>query len=212
MRKANREELTWIADFLTDRFWGLELFSFLADGLPNARESVARFALSELGLFYEIGDVFLYDEQLTGVLAGVPADRLTMLRQLKYSLKARKILRDIPKEEAALLLKRSQQLAQLHTGRPWYRNYTRHAYYIAQIAVAREAKGTGVFRKLLTPVLKQCEKNGADVVLETFTERNVPIYEHFGFQLIETHQVSALPVSEYCMIRRSKKPAVHVGP
>lgn len=129
-------------------------------------------------MFFEIGDVFLYDEQNTGVLVGVPAKRLTMYRQLRYSLKARKILKEIPKEEVALLLKRSKQLAQIHKGTPWHRKYSRNAYYIAQLAVAREAKGTGVFHKLLMPVLERCEKEGKDVVLETFTEANVPIYKH----------------------------------
>lgn len=204
MRKAKQGQLTEVAEFLTDRFWGLEFFSFLAEGLPNGRQNIARFALSELGLFFEIGDVFLYDEQMTGVLVGVPAERLTMFRQLRYSLKARKILKEIPKEEVSLLLERSKRLAHIHKGKPWYRKYIQNVYYIAQLAVDREAKGTGVFRNLLTPVLQQCEKKGMDVVLETFTKANVPIYEHFGFQLVETHESPAVPFAEYCMIRKSK--------
>jgi hypothetical protein len=44
-----------------------------------------------------------------------------------------------------------------------------------------------------------------DIVLETMTEANVPIYEHFGFKLAEIHQSQNVPYEEYCLIKRAKK-------
>ena len=41
-----------------------------------------------------------------------------------------------------------------------------------------------------------------DIVLETFTESNVQMYEHFGFELVETHTSDEVPFSDYCMIKK----------
>ncbi|EOH74357.1 Predicted acetyltransferase involved in intracellular survival and related acetyltransferases [Enterococcus malodoratus] len=70
------------------------------------------------------------------------------------------------------------------------------------IAVAKEARGTGVLRKMLTTVIDECQKENKDIVLETMTEANVPIYQHFGFELIEYHTSPNVPFAEYCFIKR----------
>lgn len=40
-----------------------------------------------------------------------------------------------------------------------------------------------------------------DIVLETMTKANIPIYEHFGFKLAEIHQSDKVPYDEYCFIK-----------
>lgn len=42
------------------------------------------------------------------------------------------------------------------------------------------------------------------VVLETFIESNVSIYEHFGLGLVETHTNDCVLFSGYCMIKRNE--------
>lgn len=34
------------------------------------------------------------------------------------------------------------------------------------------------------------------------TETTVPIYPHFGFELVEVHHSSRVPYDEYCLIKR----------
>ena len=77
-------------------------------------------------------------------------------------------------------------------------------YYIFQIAVAKESKGTGVFRKLITPILNMCDERQMDVILETNTKDNILIYEHFDFDMVEEHKSADMPYAEYCMIKKFK--------
>lgn len=57
------------------------------------------------------------------------------------------------------------------------------AWYLFMLAVDQSARGEGVVRRLLTPVLELADDTGTPVRLETNTARNVPIYEHFGFRV-----------------------------
>ena len=64
---------------------------------------------------------------------------------------------------------KKEQASQLKfiTRFPGIKNIPKTSYYIAQIAVAKEAKGTGVMRKLLTPIFADCQRQNMDIVLET---------------------------------------------
>ena len=85
----------------------------------------------------------------------------------------------------------------------WFKKYSKNAFYITHIAVKKEAKGTGVFRRLITKVIDECEADNLDIVLETYTKENVAIYEHFGFELVETHSCDEIPYVEYCLLKRN---------
>ena len=84
----------------------------------------------------------------------------------------------------------------------WHLRYSSgDVYHLLVIATDESTKGTGVFRKLITPVLEKCAANQEPIVLETFNPDNLPIYEHFGFQLMETHASDEMGLTCYCMMR-----------
>lgn len=57
-------------------------------------------------------------------------------------------------------------------------------WYLFMLAVDEAARGQGVVRKLLQPVLDESDRTGIPIRLETNSARNVPIYEHFGFHVV----------------------------
>lgn len=201
LRLAKKEELHNIAEFITDRFWGLEQHVFLAEGLSEPKEIITKSTEASLQLFFSKGDIYVYeDEGIKGVLVGISAKRFSTINILLSSLTSYHLLTGISKEDTKLLKAKSELQGKIHNPK-WYKKYSKNAYYINWIAVDRECKGTGVFRKLLTPIIESCEKKNMDMVLETFTKSNVPIYEHFGFELIETHTSEGVALSEYCMVK-----------
>lgn len=74
-------------------------------------------------------------------------------------------------------------------------------YHLLVIATDKSAKGTGVFRELITPVLEECAAQKEPIFLETFNPDNLAIYEHFGFQLMESHSSDEMGLTCYCMMR-----------
>ena len=203
LRFAQKEELHNIAEFITNRFWKLEQHVFLAEGLSKPKEIITQSTEASLQLFFSKGDIYVYeDEEIKGVLVGIPAKKFSIMNVLLSSLTSYRLLSGISKEDTKLLKEKSKLQGKIHNPN-WYKKYSKNAYYINWIAVDEACKGTGVFRKLITPIMEICEKKNMDIVLETFTKSNVPIYEHFGFELIETHTSEENVLSEYCMIKRN---------
>ncbi len=85
----------------------------------------------------------------------------------------------------------------------WYMKYLDNdSVYILQIIVVDKfSRGTGIFRKLITPILNKAEKENIPVVLQTHILEHVALYEHFGFKLIEEAVSDKLKLSCYNMMR-----------
>lgn len=202
IRRARKEELKKIADFIVERFEGLEQFTLIYEDFENAKEVLKKVTLSELFLYLEKGDIFIEDTQgLHAVIVGIKAAHFHYPNILLNSLKTQKYVSGLSKKDL-LTFKEKMKLQNLLHDRKWFKKYDKNCYYITQIAVAKDKKGSGLFRRMITPILEECVKKNMCIALETFTKSNVGMYEHFGFELVETHTNENVPFSEYCMIKR----------
>lgn len=204
LRFAQKEDLHSVAEFITDRFLEYEQYTFLADELSAPKEILTKMTMAALPLFLSKGDIYIYGEsKMQGVLVGIPIKKYTMLNILLSSFSSSKLLKDISKDDMRLLKEKGERSAKIHD-KSWYKKYSKNAYYIFQIAVAKESKGTGVFRELITPILNMCDERQMDVILETNTKDNILIYDHFDFDMVEEHKSADMPYAEYCMIKKFK--------
>lgn len=69
----------------------------------------------------------------------------------------------------------------------WYKKFLneKEVYILQVIVVQKSLRGTGVFRKLISPILKMAEQQSIPVVLQTYEYANIIKYEQFGFKLME---------------------------
>jgi GNAT superfamily N-acetyltransferase len=76
--------------------------------------------------------------------------------------------------------------------------------YPLVVGVATELQGKGFGRKLIGAAVEKSEREGLQIYLDTTTEENVKMYEHFGFRLLKriTLPIVDLPVWE--MVRKPK--------
>lgn len=203
MRLATTDDLPAMTDFIYERFSKLEYFTFLTEGMEDQEAFLKKLIIAELPLLIKYGEIRLYGEPLAGLISGIPSKDFTLMRQIICSFPIRKIIRTIPKKEQKQFMRKNKQIGEIHYSLPWHKKYSKNSYYISQIAVAKEAKGTGLLREMLTPIMADCQKKNMDIVLETMSEANVPIYQHFGFELVEFHHSSSVPFDEYCFIKRA---------
>ena len=78
-------------------------------------------------------------------------------------------------------------------------------WHVGPIGVVPELQGQGVGTALLSSFLEMADQDGHFAYLETDVDRNVPLYEKFGFSVID--QVDILGVNNRFM-RRDKRPPV----
>ncbi|TVQ07637.1 MAG: GNAT family N-acetyltransferase, partial [Balneolaceae bacterium] len=78
-------------------------------------------------------------------------------------------------------------------------------YRVKVISIDKSLRGTGAFRKLITPAIEYADQEQIPMVLETHNPSNVGLYEHFGFKLVKTISSPETDVQQYCMIREPQQ-------
>jgi len=83
-------------------------------------------------------------------------------------------------------------------------------WYLFLLGVEPRHQGKGYASNLLRGMLYRIDKEGLPCYLETEVEKNVPIYEHFGFEVIDEFIVPNTMVKIWAMLRKpeviSEKP------
>ena len=60
----------------------------------------------------------------------------------------------------------------------------------------------GIASKLMRPMLHFCDEEKMVSYLETNKEKNVGLYQHYGFELMKEEMIPKSNVIHYAMIRR----------
>jgi len=70
--------------------------------------------------------------------------------------------------------------------------------HLSVVGVTTELQGKGFGRKLITAAIDKSQREGLQLYLETETEENMKVYEHFGFRLLKkiTLPIVGLPMWE----------------
>ena len=155
-------------------------------GISNADDVLMRQYRCQLEPFFRLGCVETYGDA-EGMAFGFFTDEL-FIKQLSESMNesAARLMESISPEN--LVLMQQNVSAVIDVAQPdWYKKYTgeREVYVLQAIMVSKALRGTGVFRKLMTPILDKAESKRVPVVLQTFESEHVAKYEHFGFQMME---------------------------
>ena len=88
----------------------------------------------------------------------------------------------------------------------WPKEFVKGRHYrVKIISIDKSLRGTGAFRKLITPAIEFSDQEQIPMVLETHNPSNVGLYEHFGFELVKTISSPETHVQQYCMIRKPSK-------
>ena len=66
-------------------------------------------------------------------------------------------------------------------------------WYLSMIGVDPQAQGKGIGAKLMRYSVARCDQERALAYLETANPRNIPLYERFGFEVMEPFQIGAAP-------------------
>ncbi|MEM1484851.1 GNAT family N-acetyltransferase [Oscillospiraceae bacterium PP1C4] len=72
--------------------------------------------------------------------------------------------------------------------------------HIIYFAVRPSMHGKGIASKLMGAVLNYADENKLTMSLETHNEKNVSLYEHYGFRLFEVVQ-KHFSLKQFCMVR-----------
>ena len=75
-------------------------------------------------------------------------------------------------------------------------------WYLQIIGVEPELQGRKYSSKLVRCMLSRTDREGVPCYLETQTEKNVGIYERFGFKVVEQFKVPDIDFTNWAMLRQ----------
>ncbi len=195
-RQLTLADLEPMAQVLAQSFEEDPLVSFI---LPNAStrvKTVAKFFRAMGRLNIRAGNAFGIGKPLQGAAmwifpgkpeaSATPKDLLTFLPLLfsSYIVGAQKARAVFDRIEA---------------------NHKNHAsgphYYLDNLGVLASARGKGLSSKLIRPFLERADSQKVVAYTDTVTKSNVPLYEHFGFDLVDENPVNGTGITVYALKR-----------
>lgn len=77
-------------------------------------------------------------------------------------------------------------------------------FYLDNLGVLPESQGRGLSSRLLRPILEMADAQNVICYTDTVTKSNVALYEHFGFQCVETCEVADTGVTIWALRRPAR--------
>ncbi len=142
------------------------------------------------------GEVYATSEGLEGVLAIVPGrfSEMSLWRMFRAgALGSAMRMGAKAGGRMAELKVLSSDRTRITAGRPYV--------YLLLLGVRTENQGEGLGGSLLRALIERCDSEQLPIYLETETEENVQLYEHFGFDLVQRITLNRLGLPMWEMMR-----------
>lgn len=203
MRRIKEQELPKLCHFLVEQFFEKEELQKMFSGIDKvvAKNMAEQLLYYDVSYFFKYGDIFIYNDDITSAIVGIQSKKMTLLKRIPFALKSNVILRKLSKKELNLIKENSKAINEVHSIK-WFKKHCKNPYYFLQFAVDKNKRGQGIARKMLENFFEYVSTINDYIVLETLTESNVPIYEHFGFETMEVYETKNKELKEYRMVKK----------
>jgi ribosomal protein S18 acetylase RimI-like enzyme len=198
--RVQKGDISRVGKVLADAFQHDPLWNKVFKGEPDLEKRFRAFFEVPVRHCLKYGEVYAPSEDLEGILAWVPgkyAD-MTIWRMMRSGAMGAGMRMgwNVAKQMGTVFKPIAEDRR---------KHMAENAYlYLLVIGVATELQGKGFGRKLIGAAIEKSEREGLQLYLETETEENVKMYEHFGFRLLKriTLPIVVLPMWE--MVRKPK--------
>jgi len=185
---------------LADAFQHDPIWNKICKGEPDTGKRFQAFFEGGVRYCLKYGEVYAPSEDLEGVMGFVPGKYADMtwwraIRSGTVGVGMRMGLSAAAKM-ATIFKPVTADRRENMTGRTFL--------YVLVIGVSTERQGKGFVRKLMDTAVEKSEREGHRLYLETETEDNVTMYEHFGFRLIKRVTLPILELPMWEMVREPK--------
>lgn len=199
-RQLTLSDLESMAHVLANSFSEDPLVSFI---LPNPKtrvKTVAKFFRAMGRLNIRAGSAFGVGEPLQGVAVW------SFPNKSEASVTPRDLLTFLPVlfSPYAIGVRRAREiLSQIDA------NHKKHApephFYLDNLGVLASARGQGLSSKLIRPFLEMADSEQVIAYTDTVTRSNVPLYQHFGFELVEENLIEDTGITTYALKRYPRR-------
>ncbi|QHQ62636.1 GNAT family N-acetyltransferase [Anaerocolumna sedimenticola] len=203
MIRISKEHFDSIAKLLTDCFMEDQLVIKQTKGIENPKEFLHNLFFLQIHVFHKTCEMYCLDDNLNSVIIGYEKNKYKPLKVLILSILSQFKLSRLLKSSDFKLYSQNLKDTSKSINLKWQKEFIKGNYYrLEVIAIAENNRKKGIFRALITPIIDYCKEISIPIVLETTTPENVPIYQHFGFELVKTIPEKGTGFCQYCFIKQ----------
>ncbi len=144
------------------------------------------------------GEVYSPTSDLEGIAGWIPYEYAYKTYERQIRSGGKKVVAKLGME----FYKRSKNLEDF-TDLIHKRNAPFKHWYLAPLGVDPEFQGKGYAGDLLKAMFARVEQEHLPIYLETNTEKNISIYQHYGFQILEDTTIPDTNVRLCAMVRKN---------
>ncbi|MFC1990769.1 GNAT family N-acetyltransferase [Chloroflexota bacterium] len=195
--RVQKRDIMRVGKVLANAFQLDPIWNKIYEGEPDLEKRFRAFFEVPVRHSLKYGEVYAPSENLEGIVAWVPGKyaEMTAWRIIRSGAMgaAMRMGSNAAKKMGPVFKPITEDRHKHMTGS----NYL----YLLIAGVATEMQGKGFGRKLIGAAIEKSEREGLPLYLETETEENVKMYEHFGFRLLKriTLPIVDLPMWEMVM-------------
>lgn len=194
--RLTEDKIKPASKILSRAFYDNPVFEYL---IPDSSERKSKLKyVFEYIMRYDIlyGEVYAISSNLEGIAGWLPTETAfqTVKRQIKSG--GPKVILKLGKD----FYKRLQHSDQFTNG--LHKKYmpSEH-WYLYPLGVDPDFQGNGYASTLLKAMFTRIDQEGLPIYLETNTDKNVAIYKHFGFKILEDTTIPDTDVRVCAMLR-----------
>lgn len=202
MENNHNQIIQTVAAVMADSFMEDPASMAMMEGIKEPEKLFMAHTLLHSSHAFQTKSLRILDDDPRAFLVGYDSIHENKLLERKLYLKIiMKTIACLGLKDTKRMVKNMQRVGKV-LNLNWYKEHFNGRHYrLKVIAVDRALRGSGAFRKLISPVLEYADQNQIPVVLETHNFSNVGLYEHFGFTLVKTITDPGIKIKQYCMIR-----------
>jgi ribosomal protein S18 acetylase RimI-like enzyme len=195
--RLSKEQIGPASEMLVRAFFHDSKLTYVLPEEDVRKEKGKHLFAFELRYGLNYGQVYATSPALEGVAVWLPSDRseITLWRAMRSG--GMVLQRGLGKEGMKRLVAFSDQVDTYHK---------KHApdfhWYLFFIGVDPASQGKGYGGRLLRPLLDRMDREKLSCYLNTQNEKNIPLYEHFGFRVVEQVRLPGMEILHTGMIRK----------
>jgi ribosomal protein S18 acetylase RimI-like enzyme len=194
--RLTKSDLAKGADLLVNAFWNdpLNLY-FIPEG-ENRRMLLTKYLQFRLRFAIMYGEVYSTSSDFEGIAAWFPPGRSNMTYFRLMRAGGLGLVRVLGTDSISKMNRIASHFAGLrkeHLPEPHW--------HLFPIAVDPVHQGKGYASALMRPMLDRIQSEGLPCFLETQNEKNISLYEYFGFEVIYKEVTPEIELPNWAMVR-----------
>ena len=199
--KLNSNHITAATNMVAESFMDNPLLTYVFPDLKVRKKVLPLVYQIIIELVSALGEVYVTSKNIEGIflVRRVGKNKLKLSHYkaiLMAGIKFTRLIKHIPFVNT---IKRALKIRNLSSAMNYYSKIYSKYIVLEMIAVDKKYREQKYMSKMMRALIEEVDRNGTFCLLETETETNTQIYQHFGFKLLKKVDIIEGQLSFYIL-------------